>query len=45
VDRKENLIAITMTQASNQEFFRDFECMVVMKAVVGGGDPWSLRHE
>jgi CubicO group peptidase (beta-lactamase class C family) len=36
VDRKEKLIAIAMTQTSNQEFLRDFENMV-MQAVVGGG--------
>jgi CubicO group peptidase (beta-lactamase class C family) len=36
VDRKENLIAIAMTQTSNQEFLRDFENMV-MQAVVGAG--------
>jgi CubicO group peptidase (beta-lactamase class C family) len=35
VDRKERLIAVTMTQTSNQEFLRDFENMV-MQAVVGG---------
>jgi hypothetical protein len=35
VDRKEKLIAIAMTQTSNQEFLRDFESMV-MQAVVGG---------
>ena len=35
VDRKEKLIAIAMTQTSNQEFLRDFENMV-MQAVVGG---------
>jgi CubicO group peptidase (beta-lactamase class C family) len=34
VDRKEHLIAVTMTQTSNQEFLRDFENMV-MQAVVG----------
>jgi CubicO group peptidase (beta-lactamase class C family) len=34
VDRKERLIAIVMTQTSNQEFLRDFENMV-MQAVVG----------
>jgi CubicO group peptidase (beta-lactamase class C family) len=34
VDRKEHLIAIAMTQTSNQEFLRDFENMV-MQAVVG----------
>jgi CubicO group peptidase (beta-lactamase class C family) len=34
VDRKEKLIAIAMTQTSNQEFLRDFENMV-MQAVVG----------
>ena len=34
VDRKERLIAIAMTQTSNQEFLRDFENMV-MQAVVG----------
>jgi CubicO group peptidase (beta-lactamase class C family) len=33
VDRQENLIAIAMTQTSNQEFLRDFENMV-MQAVV-----------
>ncbi|HEY7185251.1 MAG TPA: serine hydrolase domain-containing protein [Vicinamibacterales bacterium] len=36
VDRKEKLIAIAMTQTSNQEFLRDFENMV-MQAVVGSG--------
>ena len=36
VDRKEKLIAIAMTQTSNQEFLRDFENMV-MQAVVSGG--------
>lgn len=35
VDRKERLIAVTMTQTSNQEFLRDFENMV-MQAVVSG---------
>jgi CubicO group peptidase (beta-lactamase class C family) len=35
VDRKEKLIAIAMTQTSNQEFLRDFENMV-MQSVVGG---------
>lgn len=34
VDRKEKLVAIAMTQTSNQEFLRDFENMV-MQAVVG----------
>jgi CubicO group peptidase (beta-lactamase class C family) len=34
VDRKEHLIAVAMTQTSNQEFLRDFENMV-MQAVVG----------
>jgi CubicO group peptidase (beta-lactamase class C family) len=38
VDRKEQLIAIAMTQTSNQEFLRDFENMVT-QAVVGGGTP------
>jgi CubicO group peptidase (beta-lactamase class C family) len=36
VDRKEKLIAVVMTQTSNQEFLRDFENMV-MQAVLGGG--------
>jgi CubicO group peptidase (beta-lactamase class C family) len=36
VDRKEKLVAVVMTQTSNQEFLRDFENMV-MQAVVGGG--------
>jgi CubicO group peptidase (beta-lactamase class C family) len=35
VDRKENLVAVVMTQTSNQEFLRDFENMV-MQSVVGG---------
>ncbi|HEV8393630.1 MAG TPA: serine hydrolase domain-containing protein [Vicinamibacterales bacterium] len=35
VDRKEKLVAIVLTQTSNQEFLRDFENMV-MQAVVGG---------
>jgi CubicO group peptidase (beta-lactamase class C family) len=34
VDRKEKLIAIVMTQTSNQDFLRDYENMV-MQAVVG----------
>jgi CubicO group peptidase (beta-lactamase class C family) len=36
VDRKEKLVAVVMTQTSNQEFLRDFENMV-MQSVVGGG--------
>jgi CubicO group peptidase (beta-lactamase class C family) len=36
VDRKEKLVAVVMTQTSNQEFLRDFENMV-MQAVVGAG--------
>ena len=36
VDRKEKLVAVVMTQTSNQEFLRDFENMV-MQAVVGSG--------
>jgi CubicO group peptidase (beta-lactamase class C family) len=35
VDRREKLIAIALTQTSNQEFLRDFENMV-MQSVVGG---------
>jgi CubicO group peptidase (beta-lactamase class C family) len=38
VDRKEKLIAIAMTQTSNQEFLRDFENMV-MQSVVGSTVP------
>jgi CubicO group peptidase (beta-lactamase class C family) len=34
VDRKEKLVAVAMTQTSNQEFLRDFENMV-MQSVVG----------
>jgi CubicO group peptidase (beta-lactamase class C family) len=34
VDRKEDLIAIAMTQTSNREFLSDFENMV-MQSVVG----------
>jgi CubicO group peptidase (beta-lactamase class C family) len=37
VDRKEKLIAIAMTQTSNQEFLRDFENMVMQAVVVGAG--------
>jgi CubicO group peptidase (beta-lactamase class C family) len=33
VDRKERLIAIAMTQTSNQEFLRDFENMVLQAVV------------
>ena len=40
VDRKEKLIAVAMTQTSNQEFLRDFENMV-LQAVVGSGSPRS----
>jgi CubicO group peptidase (beta-lactamase class C family) len=40
VDRKERLIAIAMTQTSNQEFLRDFENMV-MQAVVAGAPAHS----
>jgi CubicO group peptidase (beta-lactamase class C family) len=36
VDRKENMVAVVMTQTSNQEFLRDFENMV-MQSIVGGG--------
>jgi CubicO group peptidase (beta-lactamase class C family) len=35
VDRKEHLIAIAMTQTSNQEFLRDFENMVLQAVVAG----------
>ena len=38
VDRKEKLIAIVMTQTSNQEFLRDFENMV-MQSLVGPAQP------
>ena len=41
VDRKEKLVAVVMTQTSNQDFLRDFENMV-MQAVVGGGSPPSV---
>ena len=41
VDRKEKLIAVVMTQTSNQDFLRDFENMV-MQAVVGGGSVSSV---
>jgi len=33
VDRKEKLIAVAMTQTSNQEFLRDFENMVLQAVV------------
>jgi CubicO group peptidase (beta-lactamase class C family) len=38
VDRKENLIAIAMTQTSNQEFLRDFENMVMQAVVSSNAD-------
>ena len=41
VDRKEKLVAVVMTQTSNQEFLRDFENMV-MQAVVGGGSAGAI---
>jgi CubicO group peptidase (beta-lactamase class C family) len=41
VDRKEKLVAVVMTQTSNQEFLRDFENMV-MQAVVGGGSAGAV---
>jgi CubicO group peptidase (beta-lactamase class C family) len=41
VDRKEKLVAVVMTQTSNQDFLRDFENMV-MQAVVGGGSTPSV---
>ncbi len=41
VDRKEKLVAVVMTQTSNQEFLRDFENMV-MQAVVGGGSSGTV---
>jgi CubicO group peptidase (beta-lactamase class C family) len=41
VDPKEKLIAVAMTQTSNQEFLRDFENMV-MQAVVGGSAPRTV---
>jgi CubicO group peptidase (beta-lactamase class C family) len=39
VDRKEKLIAIAMTQTSNQEFLRDFENMVMQSVIGGSGAP------
>jgi CubicO group peptidase (beta-lactamase class C family) len=41
VDRKEKLVAVVMTQTSNQDFLRDYENMV-MQAVVGGGSVASV---
>ena len=41
VDRKEKLVAVVMTQTSNQEFLRDFENMV-MQAVVGGSSSGAV---
>jgi CubicO group peptidase (beta-lactamase class C family) len=38
VDPKERMVAVVMTQTSNQEFLRDFENMV-MQAIVGNGTP------
>ena len=40
-DRKEKLVAVVMTQTSNQEFLRDFENMV-MQAVVGGSSTGTV---
>jgi CubicO group peptidase (beta-lactamase class C family) len=42
VDRKENLVAVAMTQTSNQEFLRDFENMVMQAVVEGGSAPRSV---
>ena len=39
VDRKEKLIAVAMTQTSNQEFLRDFENMVLQAVVGSSGAP------
>ena len=39
VDRKEKLIAIAMTQTSNQEFLRDFENMVLQSVVNSAARP------
>jgi CubicO group peptidase (beta-lactamase class C family) len=39
VDAEENLIAIAMTQTSNQEFLRDFENMVMQAVVRSHGRP------
>ena len=36
VDRKERLIAVVMTQTSNQEFLRDYENMVMQSVVTSG---------
>ncbi len=41
VDRKEKLIAVAMTQSSNQEFLRDFENMVLQAVVGSSGAPRS----
>ena len=41
VDRKEKLIAVAMTQTSNQEFLRDFENMVMQSVVSGSAAPRS----
>jgi CubicO group peptidase (beta-lactamase class C family) len=40
VDRRQNLVAVVMTQTSNQEFLRDFDNMV-MQAVGGNNAPRS----
>jgi CubicO group peptidase (beta-lactamase class C family) len=40
VDPRQNLVAVVMTQTSNQEFLRDFENLV-MQAVVGNTAPRS----
>jgi CubicO group peptidase (beta-lactamase class C family) len=34
VDRQANLVAVAMTQTSNQEFLRDFENMVMQRIVI-----------
>ena len=42
VDRKEKLIAVAMTQTSNQEFLRDFENMVMQSVVSGSTAPRGI---
>jgi CubicO group peptidase (beta-lactamase class C family) len=44
VDRKEKLIAIAMTQTSNQEFLRDFENMVMQAVVATDTRPGTVTN-
>jgi CubicO group peptidase (beta-lactamase class C family) len=42
VDPNERMVAIVMTQTSNQEFLRDYENLV-MHSIVGTGTPFGTQ--